>query len=329
MPSTTGRSLTALSRATSRGPTSLGWRDAAKLVVVDQLSHRRIGAADWALRIFSQLQRAEAHAECVDQQQTTDERLADAEDQLDGLGCLDDSDEAGQDAEYATLSAGGNQSWRWRFGVEAAVARAFLGAEDAGLAFEAEDGAIRIRFVQKNTGIVDQVAGLEVVCAVGDDVVVLEDLERVGAGEHSVVLHHLQVGVEALEHDLGRVDLEHPDGRRGVDDLSLEVAGIDGVEVDEADRTDACGREIKGKRRAQPAGAYTQNLRSLQLLLALHTDLWQNQVPRVARDLIVGQLGKYDLFYCSWHWLFPLPPGWQADKLLSITLLQRLQAEEV
>ena len=128
---------------------NLAWRgDAAELVVVDQLGHGRVGAADGALGIFAQLQGAEAHAERVDQQQTADERLADAEDQLDGLGGLDDSDEAGQDAEYATLSAGGNQPWRWRLGVEAAVARAFLGAEDAGLAFEAEDGAVRVRLVR-------------------------------------------------------------------------------------------------------------------------------------------------------------------------------------
>ena len=148
---------------------------------------------------------------------------------------------------------------------------------------------------EQHAGVVDQVARLEVVCAVGDDVVVLEDLERVGAGEHGVVLHDVHEGVQALEHDLGGVDLELADGGGGVDDLALQVAGVDGVEVDQAERADAGGGEIECERRAQAAGADAQDLGGLQLLLAFHADFGQDQVARVARDLFVGKLRKCGL----------------------------------
>ena len=114
-----------------------------------------------------------------------------------------------------------------------------------------------------------------------------------------------RVWVQALEHDLGGVDLELADGRGGVDDLALQVAGVDGVEVDQADRADASGGQVHRERSAQAAGADAQHLRGFQLLLALHADLGQDQVPGVARDLFVGKLRQCGLFYCGWHCRFP------------------------
>ena len=163
-----------------------------------------VRAAGGAVGVLAQLERAEVHAERVDQQQAADERVADAEDELDDFGGLDDADEAGENAEHAAFRAGGDEAGRRRLGIEAAVAGACLGGEDAGLAFEAEDGAVGVGLAGEDAGVVDQVAGLEVVGAVGDDVVVLEDFERVGAGEHGVVLDDVHEGVEALEHESRR-----------------------------------------------------------------------------------------------------------------------------
>ncbi len=268
-----------------------GRRDAAELVVVDELLDL-VRAAGGAVGVLAQLEGAEAHAERVDEQQAADERLADAEDELDDLGGLDDADEAGKDAEHAAFGAAGDEARRRRLGVEAAVAGAFLGGEDAGLAFEAEDAAVGVGLAGEHAGVVDQVAGLEVVGAVGDDVVVLEDLERVGAGEHGVVLDHVHVLVQALEHDLGGVHLELADGGLRVDDLALQVRLVDDVEVHEADGADAGGGEVERERRAEAAGADAEDLRGLELLLALHADLGQDEVAGVAGDLFVGELGE-------------------------------------
>src|SRR5271155_2911540 len=54
--------------------------NAAKLVVVYQLRDRRMRAADRAVGILAQLEFAKLHAQRVNQQQPSDERLARAED---------------------------------------------------------------------------------------------------------------------------------------------------------------------------------------------------------------------------------------------------------
>ena len=119
----------------------------------------------------------------------------------------------GKDAENATFRAAWDKSRGRRLWIQAAIAWTFFRRKHRGLALKAEDAAVGIWLSGKNAGVVDQVAGLEVVGAVSDDVVVLEDVEGVGAGQHGVVLHHVDVLVQALQHDLGGVDLELADGR--------------------------------------------------------------------------------------------------------------------
>src|SRR5215212_12124498 len=92
------------------------------------------------------------------QTEPSDERLADPEYELDSLRGLDGPDGAGKDAEHPTLRAAGYEPRRRRLGIEAAVARAFLGKEYARLAFEAEDGAVDVRFAEEDTRVVNQVA---------------------------------------------------------------------------------------------------------------------------------------------------------------------------
>ena len=68
-----------------------------------------------------------------------------------------------------------------------------------------------------------------------------------------VVLHHLDVRVERLEGDRGRLGLQHPNPILGVEDLALEVAALHPVEVDQADGPHpGCG-QVVGDWRAQPA----------------------------------------------------------------------------
>src|ERR1700722_14353377 len=62
--------------------------NAAKLVVVYQLRDRGMRATHRAVGIFSQFQLAKLHAQSVNEQQPSNERLADSENQLDRLGRL-------------------------------------------------------------------------------------------------------------------------------------------------------------------------------------------------------------------------------------------------
>src|SRR5918994_404076 len=123
---------------------TLSLRDAAELLVVDELGDGRVLAADGAVGVLAELHLAEAHVQGVVEQKPSDERLADPEYELDGLGSLDGSDGAGKDAEHPALRAARYEPRRRRLGLEATVARAFLSVEHARLALEAEDGAVDI-----------------------------------------------------------------------------------------------------------------------------------------------------------------------------------------
>ena len=201
----------------------LGRRHAAELLVVDQLLDRRVGAAHRAIRILAQLQLAEAHLQRVVDHEAADQRLADAEDDLHRLGRLDHADDAGQHAEHAALGAARDQPRRRRLGIEAAVARAVLGAEHRRLALEAEDRAVGVRDAEQHAGVVHQVARREVVGAVEDDVVALEDLERVLRRERLAVGQDVDLRVDRVDLGLRRFQLRAADVGRRVDDLALQV----------------------------------------------------------------------------------------------------------
>ena len=109
------------------------------------------------------------------------------------------------------------------------------------------------------------------------------------AADLVAVLDHLDAGVDLQDRTLGRRDLVGVDVGGAVDDLALQVGGVDHVVVDQADGADPCGGEVERQRRPEPAGAHQQHLGGLEPLLSLHPDVGDDQVAAVARDLVVGQ----------------------------------------
>jgi hypothetical protein len=112
----------------------------------------------------------------------------------------------------------------------------------------------------QTAGVVDQVARREVVGAVDDHVpAVGEDPLDVLRREPLDVRHDLDVGIELLERALRRLRLPvaEPPGR--VHHLALQVRGVDLVVVDDAEPSDAGGREVERRRRAEPARAEQQH----------------------------------------------------------------------
>ena len=152
-----------------------------------------------------------------------------------------------------------------------------------------EDRAVGVRLAQQHAGIVDQIARGEIVRAVGDDVVVLENFERVGAREHGVVLDDVQRRIERDELLRGGVELFAADVFGRVDDLALQIAGVHDVEIDQTQGADAGRGQIESQRRAQTAGAHAEHARGFQLALAFHAHFGQDQVARVAREVIGGE----------------------------------------
>src|SRR5439155_1343890 len=71
-------------------------REPAELLVVDELPDRGVLAAHRTCRILAELELAELHGQRVEHEQAADQRVADAEQQLDRLDALDDADQSWQ-----------------------------------------------------------------------------------------------------------------------------------------------------------------------------------------------------------------------------------------
>ena len=95
--------------------------------------------------------------------------------------------------------------------------------------------------------------------------------------------------VQRVQLFLRRLQFRPPDIRRRVQNLPLQVAEIDDVEVDEAEGADAGGGEVHRDRGSESAGADAEHLRGLQLPLTVDADLRHDEMPRVALHLVVGQ----------------------------------------
>src|SRR6185295_8016765 len=190
-----------------------------------------MSSASRAVRILAQLEFAELHVQCVDQQQPANQRRTLAQNQLDDFSSLHHAHQPGQNAQDSALGAGRHQSGRWGLGIEAAVARTFLGREDAGLSFEAEDRTIDVRSAGKHASVIHQIAGGKVVCAVGDDVELAKKFERVLAGEPGIKFSNVQERVDSFQLFGCRIQLLASDVGGRVNDLPLQVGVVHDVEV--------------------------------------------------------------------------------------------------
>ena len=145
------------------------------------------------------------------------------------------------------------------------------------------------RLLRHNTGIVDEELCRKVVCAVNDEIIVLDKVHDVFAGDESPVGVDLDIRIDCLHGFLGGLYLclAHISG--GMNDLPLEIGQVYFVCICNADRTYACGSQIHCSRSTQTAGTDNQHLGIQQLLLSLDTDFFQNDVAGVTLDLFVGK----------------------------------------
>ena len=217
---------------------------AAELLVIDQFSKRGVFAANGAVGIFAQVHLVKLHIQGIVQQQTADHRFAHAQNQLHRFGCLDSANRAGQNAEYPALGAAGHQPGRRWFWEEAAIARPFLGVKDRRLPLKTEDAAVNVRFAQQHTGIVGQVARGEIVRAVDNDVVWLEQFQRIIGRQRHFVGVYLDVWVDVQNTVAGAVQLRPPHVLGTMNDLPLQIGVIHHVVIHQPNTADSCRRQI-------------------------------------------------------------------------------------
>src|SRR5271165_4604949 len=221
----------------------------AEFRVVDKLCDGRMAPAHRAIRILAQLELAEFHPERIEQQQSPNQRVTLANNELERFSGLDGPDNSGEHAKHAALGAGRHQPWRRRFWVQAAVARAAGSAENRDLAFEAEYGAVNVGFAEQDAGVVHQVARGEIVGSIDDDVVVLEKIEGVLAREASFERVDLNQRVQVAQVLGRRFNLGTSHVARAEEHLALQIRKVDGVEIHQTDAAHASCREIEAQRR--------------------------------------------------------------------------------
>ncbi len=249
-------------------------------------------AARRTVGVLAQPDFPEAHPKRVVDQETTDERFADPEDQLQGLGGLDGADHARQNTEHAAFSAARHQTGGRRLGVQTAVARTVLRREDGRLPLEAEDAAVGVGTPLQHAGVVHEIPGGEVVGPVEDDVVRGHDLPRIRRCQRAVVRFDAHSGIHRFETRRRRGNLRAADVGGGMEDLALEVARVHSIEIHESQRPDSRGGKVQRRRRSEPARADAQHAGRLELPLSVESDLGQSQVTAIAFVFRVRQIGE-------------------------------------
>ena len=96
--------------------------------------------------------------------------------------------------------------------------------------------------------VVEQVTRWEVVGTVNDDVVAGDDVDDVAGRKSRVVRDDVDIRVQHGEGLFGRVDFSLTDAVDVVQNLTLQVALIYFVHVDDAERADASSRQIQRRR---------------------------------------------------------------------------------
>src|SRR5207245_7759171 len=112
-------------------------------------------------------------------------------------------EESWEHAPDTRLVSGRYEAGRGRHRIEAPIAGPAAGGEHREHPFELEDRAVDVRLAGEMAGVVDEVAGREVVGPVHDDVIGLEEALDVVQGQQIGVGDELDVGNAGLDRVTG------------------------------------------------------------------------------------------------------------------------------
>src|SRR2546425_1003502 len=162
-------------------------------------------AASRALGIAEEAQFTKLPGQGIVGHQTTNQRITDIEQELDGLGCLQHANNAWQHAQYTGFCAAWRKLWRRRLWIETAITRSIVGLEDGQLALEAEDAAMHDGLVSNQRSIIQQIASGEIICAVKNHVVVGYDACHVGFVQALDMCNDFYIWVQRFYGFTGRI----------------------------------------------------------------------------------------------------------------------------
>ena len=253
-------------------------------------------AAQRIARIESIVQRLEAHRAGVHHQQPPDQPLAEADDLADDFQRHHRAEHTHERTENAGLGAGRHRAGRRRLGKQAAVGRigpavfaALVRANGGERAVEGADRRRDQRLFREIARIRNEIARGEIIRAVGDDVVLRDQRQRVARGQALGVDRDLHMRVEPRDRRGGAVDLGWPTSGVPWITWRCKFDSATRVVVDHAEQAYSGRRQIQQHRRAQSAGADHQHAGAAERRLAGAADLAQHDVPGIAFELFRRQ----------------------------------------
>src|SRR6266571_2431008 len=212
-----------------------------------------------------------------------------SENEFDRFHGLNRTYDSGQNTEHSSFRAGRHQPWRRRFGIEAAVTRAIGHTKNGNLALKTKDGAVDVGLAEKDASIIDEIPRGEIIRAIHDDVEVLEQVERVGAGQLCLDRFDLDVGIEIREARAGSLALGLANITGAKRDLTLEIREIHNIEINQTELAHARGRKIQAQRRTEPSRADEQHLGVFQSELPVHPNFRHDEMAAIAQNLLFGK----------------------------------------
>jgi len=121
-------------------------------------------------------------------------------------------------------------------------------SEYGDLPLEAKNRAIDIRLARQNGQIVAEIAGLEIVGPINDEIVILADFFGIGGSKPLLEGSDLDFWVDLLKPFARALDLLSANILGAMEELPLQVRKVDMIEVDNAEFSDSGGDEIHGHR---------------------------------------------------------------------------------
>src|SRR5699024_4132290 len=143
------------------------------------------------------------------------------------------------------LAAGRRLVGRRWLGEQTAVTGLAAGAEYRYLAVEAFHRTVDVRQAELHAGVVDQITGRKIVRAIDDDVIAGESGFDVVRAQALAVGLHGHRRVDRLDCGAGRIGLGLTDAGVAVQHLPVQVAAIDTVVIDNAERADTGRGQIQ------------------------------------------------------------------------------------
>src|SRR5699024_10015370 len=202
---------------------------------------------------------------------------------------LDGADDTGQHAQYACLCTAGNQpggrGLRKQVPVVGPAGSLSVHiVENGNLPFELENGAVDIRFVEHHAGIIDQVARGEVVGAVSYHIVIPDNFQRIFTGQPRLMPVDGNMRINLLQPLFSDFHLGAAVVGSSKQYLPVQVAGFNGIKVNQSDGAYARRGQILQHACSQPARSNSYNFGSLQLRLALDAQLRNRWLPAVVSE---------------------------------------------